>query len=163
MSLPPPSDDSSPPASNNNNVVDEEKIKTMQLYTDIERIDNEIRARGIDDSTSEIDVHLLSQIDSMHYEGDDAIMAAIRLLNLSSSSKVLDIGSGLGGPARILAAEAKCSVLAMELQGDLHDKASELTARCKLNGLVTHSHADILHCDMNTIGNGPGAHLPQRY
>jgi len=146
---------SSPSADNSSN--DEENIKTMQLYTDIERIDNELRARGIDDGTSGIDPRVLSKIDSMHYEGDDAIMAAIRLLNLSPTSTVLDIGSGFGGPARLLAAEAKCRVLAMELQEDIHDKASELTRRCKLNGLVSHSHADILHCDTSTIGNGPGS------
>ena len=100
----------SPSADNNSN------IKTMQLYTDIERIDNELRARGIEEG-SEVEPHVLPKIDSMHYEGDDAIMAAIQALGLSSSSRVLDIGSGFGGPARVLAAEAKCSVLAMELAG----------------------------------------------
>lgn len=134
---------------------DEENIKTMQLYTDIERIDNELRARGIEDG-SDVEPHVLSQIDSMHYEGDDAILAAIQALGLSSSSRVLDIGSGFGGPARVLAAEAKCTVVAMELQGDIHDKASELTHRCQLDGLVRHAHGDILQYDTSAIGSGPG-------
>ena len=55
----------------------EDDIKTMELYNDIVRIENELRARGIgcDDA---VDPHVLSTIDSMHYEGDNAIRAAIK-------------------------------------------------------------------------------------
>jgi len=134
---------------------DQEHIKTMQLYTDVvERIDNELRARGIDNHETYIDPHVLSEIDSMHYEGDDAIMAAISALNLSASSSVLDVGSGFGGPARVLAAQVRCDVVAMELQGDIHDKASQLTRRCKLSALVHHHHGDIIQCDTSAIGRG---------
>lgn len=44
----------------------EDDIKTMELYNDIVRIENELRARGIgcDDA---VDPHVLSSIDSMHY------------------------------------------------------------------------------------------------
>ena len=50
----------------------------------------------------------------MHYEGDDAILAGIQALGLDSASKVLDVGSGFGGPARLIAMEAQSSVVAME-------------------------------------------------
>ena len=134
----------------------EDSIKTMELYNDIQRIENELKARGISDGDS-VDPRVLSSIDSMHYEGDDAITAAIKALNLASTSEVLDIGSGFGGPARLLAAEAKCHVVAMELQRDIHEMATSLTKRCRLDELVRHSHGDILHCDMSTIGAGPGS------
>lgn len=134
----------------------EDSIKTMELYNDIQRIENELKARGISDGDS-VDPRVLSSIDSMHYEGDDAIVAAIKALNLASTSEVLDIGSGFGGPARLLAAEAKCHVVAMELQRDIHEMATSLTKRCHLDELVRHSHGDILHCDMSTIGAGPGS------
>mmetsp|Transcript_19364 Transcript_19364/g.32102 ORF Transcript_19364/g.32102 Transcript_19364/m.32102 type:complete len:305 (-) Transcript_19364:367-1281(-) len=134
----------------------EDDIKTMELYNDILRIDNELKARGISDDDS-VDPRVLSSIDSMHYEGDDAIVAAIKALNLSSTSEVLDIGSGFGGPARLLAAEAKCHVVAMELQRDIHEMATSLTKRCRLGELVRHSHGDILNFDMSTIGAGPGS------
>ena len=134
----------------------EDDIKTMELYNDIVRIENELRARGIgcDDA---IDPHVLSSLDSMHYEGDDAIRAAIKSLDLSSTSRVLDIGSGFGGPARVLAAEAKCSVVAMELQQDIHKMATSLTKRCHFDDLVSHVHGDILNCNLSAIGAGPGS------
>jgi cyclopropane fatty-acyl-phospholipid synthase-like methyltransferase len=134
----------------------EDDIKTMELYNDIARIENELRWRGIGDDAA-LNPQELSSIDSMHYEGDDAIRAAIKALNLSSASHVLDIGSGFGGPARLLAAEAKSSVVAMELQLDIHEMATSLTKRCHLDDLVSHFHGDILHCDLSSIGAGPGS------
>lgn len=62
----------------------------------------------------------------------------------SSSHKVLDFGSGLGGPARFIASQTKCHVYAMELQSDLDKTALDLTTRCGLGDLLTHKVGDIL-------------------
>ena len=134
----------------------EDDIKTMELYNDIVRIENELRARGIGDDDA-VEPHVLSSIDSMHYEGDDAIRAAIKALDLSSTSRVLDIGSGFGGPARLLASDTNCRVVAMELQQDIHEMAASLTKRCELGELVSHVHGDVLNCDLSAIGAGPGS------
>jgi hypothetical protein len=45
----------------------------------------------------------LFPLDQSHYYGTDAIRAAFELLGLGPASRVLDIGAGVGGPARYLA------------------------------------------------------------
>ncbi|KAK3755317.1 hypothetical protein QZH41_014627 [Actinostola sp. cb2023] len=66
----------------------------------------------------------------------------------SSSHKVLDFGSGLGGPARFLACQTNCEVLAVELQPDLDQTALDLTTRCGLGGKLKHVCGDILKLDL---------------
>jgi cyclopropane fatty-acyl-phospholipid synthase-like methyltransferase len=63
---------------------------------------------------------------------------------LSPASEVLDVGAGIGGPARYLAARAGCRVTALELQPDLHATGAALTRRCGLDGRVEHVCGDIL-------------------
>ncbi|MBP7836299.1 MAG: methyltransferase domain-containing protein [Candidatus Omnitrophica bacterium] len=118
-------------------------IKRMKLYRHPERIYNEITAAGYqkDDRLKEQDI---ASFDQYHYLGIDAIEDAIRCLNIGSQSRVIDIGSGLGGPARYLAEKTGCQVTAVELQPDLHRLACSLTERCGLSGSVRHLCADIL-------------------
>jgi len=136
---------------NNNN-----DIKTMKLYTNVERIKNELASRNmLGDDAIAIDPIVLSEIDSMHYMGNSAVEDAVSALKLDSSSKVLDIGSGFGGPARVLAAKSNCSVTALELQRDIHDMGEYLTKRCDLGNRVKHELGDILSLDLHKLGNGP--------
>lgn len=116
-------------------------IKTMKLYTHIDRIKAELVSRKM---PLPIDPIALSKIDSMHYLGNTAIQAAVDVMGLHSNSTVLDIGSGFGGPARILATLSKCHVKALELQQDIHDLGEDLTKRCNLSDLVQHVNGDIL-------------------
>ncbi len=58
--------------------------------------------------------------------------------------RIINIGSGLGGPARYLAGQYNCQVLAVELQDELHRTACELTERCRLGDQVTHVAGDFL-------------------
>lgn len=60
----------------------------------------------------------------------------------AAGKQVINIGSGLGGPARYLAGAAGARVLACELQGELHGAARELTARCGLGDRVAHVAGD---------------------
>jgi cyclopropane fatty-acyl-phospholipid synthase-like methyltransferase len=128
-------------------------IKTMKLYSDIERVDNELRALGIMDGQS-IDPATLAKFDSMHYEGDSAVAAAVSALGATSASKVLDVGSGFGGPARYLANHTGCRVTAIELQDDVHTKACVLTSRCGLDAAVTHLHGNFLDSAMQPAVGG---------
>src|SRR5262249_21440844 len=59
-------------------------------------------------------------------------------------SRVLDIGSGIGGPARYLAFTFGCHVTALELQPDLDQIGADLTRRSGLSDRVTHVCADAL-------------------
>ncbi|NNF78097.1 MAG: class I SAM-dependent methyltransferase [Rhizobiales bacterium] len=118
-------------------------IKSMNLYSEVDRIHNDLAAIGIgpDDSLT---VDVLSQFDQFHYFGTDAVDEAIAEAGINAKSRVLDIGSGLGGPARYLAEHTGCHVTAIELQFDLNALAESLTERCGLSAKVEHVQADVL-------------------
>ena len=118
-------------------------IKSMKLYAHLERIRNELTAAGIDPDGS-LTVAQLSPIDNLHYHGTDAVERAITDLGLTAESRVADIGSGLGGPARYIADRTGCHVTALELQPDQNDLAQELTRRCGLADKVAHVCGDVL-------------------
>ena len=54
------------------------------------------------------DLYSLGHLDQYHYGGTDACDEAAALLGLDSGSTVLDIGSGIGGTSRYLAATTFC-------------------------------------------------------
>lgn len=80
--------------------------------------------------------------DQNHYFGTQALEAMQQTLRIGADSRVVNVGSGLGGPARFLAGTHGCQVLAIELQDDLHHAAVELTQRCGLAGKVHHVAGD---------------------
>lgn len=57
----------------------------------------------------------LSAFDELHIGGKSATMALAQHLKLPAGSLVLDVGSGLGGPARTLAAEFGYTVVGIDL------------------------------------------------
>ena len=113
----------------------------MELYNHIDRVFNELKEMGVQDKTT---VEELSKTDSLHYLGNHAIHSAIDSASITEKDNVLDIGSGLGGPARMLSHLTNCHVDAMELQKDLSETAAELTLKCREKLSVNHIHADFL-------------------
>lgn len=118
-------------------------LKQMKLYQHVERVERALAARGLS-PTAPLDPEMLVDLDQLHYEGVDAVDHAVETLGLSPESRVLDAGSGLGGPARWLAHRHGCRVTALELQADLHECAQRLTARCGLESGLTHVQGDLL-------------------
>lgn len=118
-------------------------MKSMKLYDRVERIHNELALLdgGLD---GPLTIEQLTPFDQYHYLGTDAVDAAIAALGLAPGMRVLDIGSGIGGPARYIAARTGAHVTALELQSDLDAVAAELTARCGLSHLVEHRCGNIL-------------------
>ena len=64
---------------------------------------------------------------------------------------VLDVGSGLGGPARYMASQTGCRALAVEIQPDCNDKAKEYTARCNLSEKISHVCLDVMSCELDSL------------
>jgi sarcosine/dimethylglycine N-methyltransferase len=122
-------------------------IESIPLYTHLDRINSALAALGIG-ATDPIRPEQLFPLDQWHYHGTDAIHAAAEQLGLGPASRVLEIGSGIGGPARYLAHSAGCHVTALELQPKVHALAADLTQRCGLGGRVTHICGDALLCPM---------------
>ncbi|OPY20872.1 MAG: hypothetical protein A4E26_01778 [Methanobacterium sp. PtaU1.Bin097] len=118
-------------------------VKKMKLYHNPKRIYNELEASGLNKDTA-LKVQDLSPFDQYHYFGTDSVDDAITSLNISSENTILEIGSGIGGPARYIAEETGCHVTALELQPELNDIAVDLTERCGLSQLVNHVCGDIL-------------------
>ena len=118
-------------------------MKSMKLYVHVERIYNELRELGLD-KAGQLSVDALTPFDQYHYLGTEAVDEAARSLQVTPDSRVLEIGSGIGGPARYLAARTGCRVVALELQLDLHETGRSLTARCGLEDRVRHVAGDVL-------------------
>ena len=123
--------------------MSEENIKTMKLYSRVDRVYAQLRDAGIGDGDP-IPLEVLNRFDQYHYHGTDAVDEGIARLALQSRHRVLEVGSGLGGPARYIASRVGCSVTALELQPDMHEVASRLTRHCGLSHLVWHQRGDIL-------------------
>ncbi|MBT8436214.1 MAG: methyltransferase domain-containing protein, partial [Gammaproteobacteria bacterium] len=122
------------------------EIKSMKLYTNVERIYRELGELGkaVDDP---LNVDELSAFDQLHYHGTQALDVAMSLIGIDGQPNWLEIGSGLGGPARYLAAYGDVHVTALELQQDQHEVASSLTARCGLGARIDHLCGDFLDFD----------------
>jgi sarcosine/dimethylglycine N-methyltransferase len=118
-------------------------IASMPLYTNLDRISRGLAALRIGPQDA-IRCEQLFPLDQWHYQGTDAVHAAATALGLGPSSRVLDIGAGVGGPARYLAHTFGCHVTALELQSKLHAIGVDLTRRCGLAALVTHLCGDAL-------------------
>ena len=116
---------------------DQTAIGSMPLYTHLERVERALAALGIGRGDP-IRPEQLFAIDQWHYHGTEAIHAAAEALGLGPASRVLDVGSGIGGPARYLAHTTGCHVTALELQPELHEIGVDLTRRSGLAGQVTH-------------------------
>lgn len=57
----------------------------------------------------------LGTVDEFHIRGRKATLELAQSLNLTTASHVIDIGSGLGGPARTLAETYECRVTGIDL------------------------------------------------
>ena len=92
------------------------RMKTMKLYSVPERrVRAELATRGLS-NVGPLKAEVVAEFDSMHYGGNTVVDECTEKLKLAPLSKVLDIGSGLGGPARRLASTAGWNVVALELQ-----------------------------------------------
>jgi len=118
-------------------------IESMPMYTHLDRVEKGLINLGIGPDDM-IRPEQLFSLDQWHYHGIDAVRRASDELGLRPGSRVLDVGSGIGGPARFLAHSVGCHVTALELQPKLHAMASNLTLRCGLGERITHLCGDAL-------------------
>jgi SAM-dependent methyltransferase len=94
----------------------------------------------------------LAPADHFHGGGKSATDRLARLAQFRPGMRVLDVGGGLGGPARTLAVEHGCHVTVVDLTASYVRTGEVLTARLKLGDRVTHRVGNALALDV-----GPGA------
>src|SRR5581483_1421427 len=89
-----------------------------------------LRAAGLDPDA--LHVEDLAPLDQFHSGGAEATRALLRRAGLQRGMRVLDVGGGLGGPARLLAHEAGCTVTVLDLSAEFCRVGEMLTARVGL-------------------------------
>jgi len=85
---------------------------------------------------SQLTVEDLGTIDEFHIGGRGATLKLAGHLDLTPSSSVLDIGSGLGGPARTLSQHYGCKVTGIDLTKAFCDAATQMSEWVKLTDKV---------------------------
>ena len=91
----------------------------------------------------------LAPADHFHSGGKASTDRLARLARLEPGMRVLDVGGGLGGPARTLAAHYGCRVTTIDLTESYVLAATALTARLGLSDRVTHRVGDALALDVD--------------
>lgn len=91
----------------------------------------------------------LALTDQFHGGGLNTTLELASLAGLDHPAEVartvLDVGGGLGGPARVLASRFGCRVTVIDVTQSFVEAARELTGRVGLDGAVTHEVADALN------------------
>jgi ubiquinone/menaquinone biosynthesis C-methylase UbiE len=86
----------------------------------------------------------LASFDEQHDGGRETTRELARLTGLRAGMHVLDVGSGLGGPARTLAVEFGCQVTGLDLTEEFCQAATMLTACVGLQERTTFHHGSAL-------------------
>ena len=101
-----------------------------------------LRDAGIDpDALSPAD---LAPLDQFHAGGLETTVQLAELAGVDAGAHLLDVGCGIGGPARHLAAAFGCRVTGLDLTEEFCRVAAMLAARTDLSGLVDFRHGDAL-------------------
>jgi MPBQ/MSBQ methyltransferase len=105
------------------------------------RMDEQLRLLGVADGHN-LSPNDVAAVDQFHVGGLEATEELARLFSPSRGSYVLDIGSGLGGPSRYLAANYRCRVIGIDITEEYCRIASVLAARMGLEDRVEYRHGD---------------------
>ena len=79
----------------------------------------------------------LAPVDEFHIRGRAASLEIVDALGLTANSHVLDLGSGLGGPARTLAEVTGCTVTGVDLTPEFCEVATALSEWTGLSARTT--------------------------
>jgi ubiquinone/menaquinone biosynthesis C-methylase UbiE len=116
----------------------------------IERVKEDVRESGLDpDALDQTD---LSKMDQFHVGGADATDRLARLAELQATDRVLDLGSGIGGPSRYLAANFGCHVTGLDLTDEYCRVASRLATATGLADRVSYQKGDATRTPFEDAG-----------
>jgi ubiquinone/menaquinone biosynthesis C-methylase UbiE len=112
-------------------------LKAHYSATDIEsRIVASLRAAGLDPDVR-LSPEQLAPLDHFHTGGLRASRELIELARVRADQRVLDVGAGLGGAARLLASAVGCRVDCIEMSSDYCAGATLLNRLTGLESRVT--------------------------
>jgi SAM-dependent methyltransferase len=98
----------------------------------VERIVAELQSQGQD--VAKLTAEMLYPFDQLHGRELDATKDHVARLAPRPGMEILDVGCGIGGPARYTAATTGAKVIGIDLTGEFIVAASDLSERCGLDG-----------------------------
>ena len=84
----------------------------------------------------------LEPIDQFHFGGAQATRGLADLADIGTGARVLDVGGGFGGPARMLASGRGARVTVLDLTEEYCQVGEMLTRRCGLSDDVSFRHGN---------------------
>ena len=106
------------------------------------RLDAALRDDGVEPERPSIAD--LAPYDQFHGRGLEATEELAALLDMAPSDHLLDVGSGIGGPARYLAERFGCRITGIDLTPDFCALARHLTGQLGLDGRVAFEQGNAL-------------------
>ena len=106
------------------------------------RIMGELTRSGYD--LAQLRASDLAGVDEFHLGGRAATEALLGALDLAEESRVLDVGCGIGGAARTVAAAVGCPVTGIDFTAEFVQTATDLSAAVGMSGVTTFKHANAL-------------------
>ncbi|CDX29798.1 Methyltransferase type 11 [Mesorhizobium sp. ORS 3359] len=118
------------------------------MTDELDRVRDHYRATGLTDrlktalavlgsEEQRLGPEQLATLDQFHTRGLAATAELANLAVITADMSVLDVGSGVGGPARFLAAAHGCEVTGVDLSEPFVEAARYLTARTGQDGKVS--------------------------
>src|SRR3712207_4580316 len=106
------------------------------------RILEALRAAGKD--PDDLTTEDLVPLDQFHIRGREATLELAHRVGITAGMRALDVGGGLGGPARTLASEFGCTVEVLDFTAEFCRAGDMLTARTGLSNRVSFRHGNAL-------------------
>lgn len=134
-------------------------INEQQILHDLTR--DGIALEGLTEAT-------LQNYDQDHFGGLEAVDVLAARAGIDAASHVLDVCSGMGGPARYLASRLGCRVTGLDITLSRHQGAIRLTELVGLAHLVDFRHGSALAMPFApasfdvAIGQEAFAHVPEK-
>ena len=114
------------------------------------RLEARLEEDGVDPARPTFEA--LAPYDHFHGRGVEATEDMANRLEVAGTDHVLDVGSGLGGPARYFARRFGCRVSGIDLTAEFCEVARHLTALLGLGGRVSFEEGDALAMPFRDAG-----------
>jgi len=131
-----------------------------------EQILHALAARGV--PLDRLDQEILKDHDQDHFGGTEANDILAAKAGIGAQDVVLDVCSGMGGPARYLAHRIGCRVVGLDFTESRHRGAQRLTQLARLDHLVGFRHGNALDMPFAdatfdvVIGQEAWCHVPDK-
>lgn len=125
-----------------------------------------LQARGV--PLGQLDEDILKDHDQDHFGGTEANDILAAKAGIAAGHVVLDVCSGMGGPARYLAHRIGCRVVGLDYTESRYRGAQRLTHMARLDHLVSFRHGDALNMPFDdasfdvAIGQEAWCHVPDK-